>query len=667
VNHKERGLKTYRLEVWLPAVLLCAFGFSAARGETLDSSVQRRLREATFEVVVGKPDTDPLSYEKPLPLDLLPFAERTGKYRPVGTAFAVGHGRFVTAAHVIAVGCGSQFGPIAIRDESGKIYLLDKILKYSEAEDYAVFTVNDAPRVTALDAHDRPALNDPVFAVGNAYGEGIVIRDGLYTSDTPEEREGRWKWLRFSAAASPGNSGGPLVDRRGRVIGVVLRKSPNENLNVAVAIDQVLKGSEEWATFEGRFPYRFPMMRASDATETTERFSLPKPIAEFYSAALTATKDALVKAQTQYQTQHGARMFPHGADSQPLLHSLYTAAFPRAIEERSDGVWGVSEPKPQRSQLDQNGYVETAPFPGATLVRLRMPDDVKWADLYANSKLFMDLVLKGMPVRRSVGSDSVRVTSLNKATTDTTFSDAYGRTWQVRTWLEPDNDSVVISIALPTPQGYVALVAQRPTAVQAIMLDDLRSLTGFVYLSFAGTLKQWQDYMSASMERPNVLRSLEIHWDYGKEFRYRSKRFNLVVPDALRKIEPESLLVLAFTYFAAGDTTVWDVGGVYLEEAQQKGKWIYVIRHQHPSPGLPEGFAERWHTIETRAHPYTGAAYSTNGGTRIDSIETFKDVNVSSSSIVYSITATAEGTQDQASMKHALDALRAGVTILEHD
>jgi serine protease Do len=228
------------MKPWPALALLCASALCPAFGESLDSSVQKHLREATFEVVLGKPETDPLSYEKPLPLDLLPFAERTGKYRSIGTAFTIGHGRFVTAAHVIGAGCGSQFSPIALRDEAGKILLMDRILKYSEAEDYVVFTVNDSPRVNALDTHDRPALNDPVFAVGNAYGEGIVIRDGLYTSDTPEEREGRWKWLRFSAAASPGNSGGPLVDKRGRVIGVVLRKSPNENLNFAVAIDQVL-------------------------------------------------------------------------------------------------------------------------------------------------------------------------------------------------------------------------------------------------------------------------------------------------------------------------------------------------------------------------------------------------------------------------------------------
>jgi hypothetical protein len=653
------------MKSWSMAALLCASAFGPAFGESLDASVQKHLREATFEVVLGKPETDPVSYEKPLPLDLLPFAERTGKYRPIGTAFAIAHGRFVTAAHVIAAGCGSQFSPLALRDESGRIFLMDRVLKYSEAEDYVVFTVKDSPRVNALDTHDRPAINNPVFAVGNAYGEGIVIRDGLYTSDTPEEREGRWKWLRFSAAASPGNSGGPLVDKRGRVIGVVLRKSPNENLNVAVAIDQVLKGGEDWATFEGRFPYRFPTMRASDMAEMSERFSLPKAVDEFCAAAQKATKDGLDKVHTQYQAAHGTRMFPHGTDAQPLLYSLYVAAFPRAIEERTDGIWGVSDPKPQKSQLDQNGYVETAPFPGGTLVRLRMPDDVKWADLYANSKLFMDLVLKGMPLRRAVGTDSVRITSLSTATLESSYLDAYGRTWQVRSWLVPNNDSVVLSMALPTPQGYVAIVTQRPTVIQAVSLDDLRALTGFVYVSFAGTLKQWHDYLTTPIERPAILSSLDIQADYGKTFRYRSKRFSLVLPNTVQKIAPDTVLLLKFGYFDDADATVWDVGGLLLEDAEHKGNWIDVIRHRRPAAGLPEGFAERWHTIESGAHPYTGTAYTTNGGTRIDSIDNLKDVNQGHRAIAYSLTVSAEGTQDQPTMKRALDALQSGMTVLE--
>src|SRR5581483_8096915 len=99
----------------------------------------------------------------------------------------------------------------------------------------------------ALDTNAKPSLNSVVYAVGNALGTGVVIRDGLYTSDTPEDENGRWKWMRFSAAASPGNSGGPLLDQDGKVIGVVLMKSPNENLNYALPIGEVLNATSSMA------------------------------------------------------------------------------------------------------------------------------------------------------------------------------------------------------------------------------------------------------------------------------------------------------------------------------------------------------------------------------------------------------------------------------------
>jgi serine protease Do len=86
-----------------------------------------------------------------------------------------------------------------------------------------------------------------VLAVGNAFGEGVVIRDGLYTSATDEDQDGRWKWIRFSAAASPGNSGGPLLDGDGKVIGIVIGKSPNENLNYSLPIARVLGGNRREA------------------------------------------------------------------------------------------------------------------------------------------------------------------------------------------------------------------------------------------------------------------------------------------------------------------------------------------------------------------------------------------------------------------------------------
>ena len=650
----------------LPLLVLLAVRLASA--ETIDSSVQRKVREATFEVLMAKPESDPLTYEKTLPLELMPYAERVGRYRPIGTAFFIGKGLFVTAAHVLVAALGSPPGSLALRDSTGKVFKIDRVVKFSSAEDYAVLTLLDPPRATALDTHERPPLNDPVYAVGDALGEGIIIRDGLYTSDTPEEREGRWKWIRFSAAASPGNSGGPLIDRKGRVIGVILRKSPNENLNVAVAIDQVLKGSDRAATIESRFNYRFPLMRASEFVDTNESFPLPKSIDDFYAALDATVMTEFHTVRDAYQKAHGDRMFPHGADSEHVLHSLWVADFPRAIEERGDNLWGVSEPKPQRSQLDKNGFIETASFPdAATAVRLRIPDETNRTELHANSKEYMDLVLKGVTINRQVGTDAVRITSAGPATSETTYVDAYRRTWQVRSWLLPYNNMAVLSLALPTPEGYIGLIAQRPQFVRAESVEDLETLTGFMYVSFTGTLKQWLDYLSASLNQPGIVHTLGIDADYGKTFKFRSPRFNLIVPSGLPKVDAESILTVKFGYFHQGDATVWDVGGLYLGDPERKANYLDVLRHQRPLPSFPQTWADQWQKIENGEYPYTGLSYSTNGGTRIDLVQDQKELSASHRSVAYTVTVVAEGTQDQATMRRALDAARNGLTVLERE
>lgn len=253
--------------------LIASLGCASATAATLAPGVQQKLSSATFEVVLAKPVSDPLTYEKPLPLELIPYRERMDKFQSIGTAFAIGPNRFVSAAHVISAGNGSQYGPLCLRNAAGTTYRIDKIIKYSNSEDYVVFSVLAAPVVVALETRSRPPLNTPVFAVGNALGEGVVVRDGLYTSDTPEELEGRWQWLRFSAAASPGNSGGPLIDRNGKVVGVVVRKSPNENLNFALAIGQVLDGSQESGLLEARSSYHTMVMKATDSISLNEKDS----------------------------------------------------------------------------------------------------------------------------------------------------------------------------------------------------------------------------------------------------------------------------------------------------------------------------------------------------------------------------------------------------------
>ncbi len=69
-------------------------------------------------------------------------------------------------------------------------------------------------------------VGDEVFAVGNPFGlagsmsAGVV--SGFEREFEPPDRDQPLRGLiQFDAAVNPGNSGGPLVDRRGQVVGIV--------------------------------------------------------------------------------------------------------------------------------------------------------------------------------------------------------------------------------------------------------------------------------------------------------------------------------------------------------------------------------------------------------------------------------------------------------------
>jgi hypothetical protein len=98
-----------------------------------------------------------------------------------------------------------------------------------------------------------------------------------------------------------------------------------------------------------------------------------------------------------------------------LLTTVYAEAFPKLISQSDGGTWTLVGDAPRKVQLDKNGYLQQVVTNNIFLVRLKAPDDVSEADLIADSKKFMDLLLKGYPVSRPVGTDSVRVTSMGNA------------------------------------------------------------------------------------------------------------------------------------------------------------------------------------------------------------------------------------------------------------
>jgi len=88
----------------------------------------------------------------------------------------------------------------------------------------AVIPDDLAPATLAGSGHLRPG--DEVVAVGNPFGIINSVSSGVVSGlgrsfQAPHTGETLKNLIQFDAAVNPGNSGGPLVDRNGEVVGIV--------------------------------------------------------------------------------------------------------------------------------------------------------------------------------------------------------------------------------------------------------------------------------------------------------------------------------------------------------------------------------------------------------------------------------------------------------------
>ena len=150
-----------------------------------------------------------------------------------GTGFFAGQKcSVITNEHVI-----SGATTIVLKTSTRRLYL-GQVLARDTARDLAILTTN-APDCFALVLDDATVgIGTEVFAVGNPLGlegtvtKGIVSATRLTSSGV--------KYIQIDAGLNPGNSGGPLVNKRGRVLGVTTFKLKGyEGLNFAVAADEV--------------------------------------------------------------------------------------------------------------------------------------------------------------------------------------------------------------------------------------------------------------------------------------------------------------------------------------------------------------------------------------------------------------------------------------------
>jgi len=585
------------------ALFAAAPAFAAVTPE-----LERQVRAATFEVVMKKPPDGSVTYEKPLPLELLPYIERTDPYRSVGTAFALGKNTYVTAAHVLAAAVDSQFGGPALRAADGRVHQIAVIQKFSAYEDFVVFSVSDELNPTPLPTNRSPHLDDPVLAVGNALGEGIVIRDGLFTSETPEEQDGRWKWIRFSAAASPGNSGGPLLDAAGNVIGVVIAKSPNENLNYALPISNVLDAPVSKARFDQRVLTKLPFAQGSKTYLLKDEFALPLSWEKFVQAYQALLARHLDEARQALLAAYASSLFPRGPGTDDILFGPASSSRePALVMQQDDGNWVIQTLQFQFTDLPGDGKVGVASAAGAVMLALHRGSEASDGAFYGDSKAFMDIALKALNVRRPVGSDQVKVVSLGAASSDEKTTDTYGRVWQQRVWGLPFLDLYVVAQLLPTPDGYIGVIEYAPSALLRETKAELVLLADQVTLTYAGSIGQWRAFLGRQPFLPQTLKDVKL--DSGTDgWTLRTHRFEMSVPSGLMALDAHSRLLICMDYLRAGQQGVaWDIGGVWWYRDAQEKAYVGLERKPRPPSTARLDIRTRFDDLQTRRSPYDGS------------------------------------------------------------
>ena len=179
-------------------------------------------------------------YAKVNPSVVAVVAEQSDGSAAVGTGVIMTEsGYIITNAHVIS---GGKSCWVAL--DTGVTYDA-RLVGYDEDEDLAVLrAIADNPLPAAeFGNSDLLTVGDPVYAIGNPLGVELrgTLTNGIVSAINREvEMQGRtMTMIQTNAALNKGNSGGPLINSYGQVIGINTMKMSNSSL------------SEEEATVEG--------------------------------------------------------------------------------------------------------------------------------------------------------------------------------------------------------------------------------------------------------------------------------------------------------------------------------------------------------------------------------------------------------------------------------
>jgi S1-C subfamily serine protease len=217
---------------------------SAVRNLLADGGFPVAVSEIARSVDAGKPPANPvLSESKRVEVrDSVVKVSSVGcSGESIGSGFFVGAKQVLTAAHVVA-------GGTAISVETDEGITPASIVAFDSVKDLALLKVEGrggaALRILDGSSEPEPEPESEADTASERLGEAFGFRDGgplkirTLTSSKPLQETGRDIYdervsvrqvLRLAADLGPGDSGAPVVDAAGRVLGLVFSRAPDRS------------------------------------------------------------------------------------------------------------------------------------------------------------------------------------------------------------------------------------------------------------------------------------------------------------------------------------------------------------------------------------------------------------------------------------------------------
>jgi Flp pilus assembly protein TadD len=211
---------------WLLSLLLCllasASAFENARAQ--EQPPQQQTQSESLPELVRR--------VKPSVVAIVTY-DAKGEPLLSGSGFFIRPGQVLTNLHVIE---GARRVEVKTLDGKGRIYASTGTLDYDEEADLAVLSVDiphERARVIELTS-SLPEEGEGVFVIGNPLRLEGSVSNGIVSAVREVPNLG--KIIQTTAPISHGNSGSPVFNLRGQVVGIVTVKVTNgQNINLALA------------------------------------------------------------------------------------------------------------------------------------------------------------------------------------------------------------------------------------------------------------------------------------------------------------------------------------------------------------------------------------------------------------------------------------------------